>query len=47
MKSQKSGFLLDEDLRELLEGYAKERRITLTNVLVQILIDFVNKEKSK
>ena len=47
MKKSKVTFMLDEDLREFLSSYAKERRMTLTQVLVQIILDFVNKEKPK
>lgn len=45
MKKNFISFRLDEDLHEFLWEYARSRRMTLTQVLVNLILEFYEKEK--
>jgi len=44
MEKSKISFRLDEDLHKFLLSYAKKERMTLTQVLVKIILDFSKRE---
>lgn len=46
MKKGKISFLLDKDLHKFLLEYARGRRMTLTQILVQIILKFVSDKKN-
>ncbi len=44
MKKKSISFRLDEDLHEFIQKYAQSRRMTLTQVLVNLILEFYQKE---
>ncbi|MBI1928037.1 hypothetical protein HYR99_27815 [Candidatus Poribacteria bacterium] len=46
MKKKFVGFRLDEDLYEFVSQFAKSKRMTVTQVLVGLILEFSEKSKS-
>jgi len=44
MKKKSVSFRLDEDLYDFIQKYAQSKRMTLTQVLVNLILDFYQKE---
>lgn len=44
MKKRLAAFRLDEDMYEIISRYAKDRRMTLTHVLVQLVLNFIEEK---
>ncbi len=44
MKKKFVSFRLDEDLHEFIRKYAQSKRMTLTQVLVNLIFEFYQKE---
>jgi len=47
MEKSQVSFRLDKDLHEFLLVYAKENRMTLTQVLIKIIFDFSKREAGR